>query len=100
MVLLLQDETNELFLMVTKRPLHIKMYAGDYCFPGGMKESADRDLKATVVREVQEELGVKAENYQIIGQLDDFLDRHGNLVTTVRRHHCKKYFLSLFKNGG
>lgn len=69
----------EVMLVITKRADSIA-YAGDFCFPGGMQESDDANLLATVRREIYEELGIDAEHYQIIGQVDDFLDRYDQRV--------------------
>jgi 8-oxo-dGTP pyrophosphatase MutT (NUDIX family) len=77
---LVYDENENLFVVLTKRPATIATYAGDYCFPGGMREDDETDLKLTVIREVQEELAIAAPDYQFIGQLDDFFDRYDNLV--------------------
>lgn len=66
-------------LVITKRAEGIA-YAGDFCFPGGMKEAQDQDFLATAQRELEEELGINAQSYQIIGVLDDFLDRYQQRV--------------------
>ncbi len=80
LVLLMYDDAQNMFIILTKRPVDVKTYAGDYCFPGGMRETSDVDFIATVIREVQEELGLDEHHYQFIGQLDDFSDRYGHLV--------------------
>lgn len=78
--MLLYDPQDNLFLIVTKRSDFVATYAGDYCFPGGAKEQDDLDYKVTAIREVYEELGIEQSEYQLIGQLDDFVDRFNNLV--------------------
>jgi 8-oxo-dGTP pyrophosphatase MutT (NUDIX family) len=80
LVLLISDDSENLFVVLTKRPASIATYAGDYCFPGGMRDEGEIDLKLTAIREVEEELAIKADTYQFIGQLDDFFDRFDNLV--------------------
>jgi 8-oxo-dGTP pyrophosphatase MutT (NUDIX family) len=79
LVLLIVDETDPISIVVTKRPDIIQTYAGDYCFPGGMREN-NEDLKATAIRETMEELHIASTDYQMLGQLDDFYDRFDNLV--------------------
>lgn len=93
LIFLLYDEQDNIFLLLTKRS-HTLSYAGDYCFPGGMRESLDTDLKMTAVREVEEELGLNFHYYQIIGQLDDFVDRYGNVVKTFLASINKETFES------
>ncbi len=80
LVIMTYDEKENIFLITTKRSLKMT-YAGDYCFPGGIKELSDVDLLSTAKREVREELGIREDHYQLIGQLDDFVDRRGQRVT-------------------
>jgi 8-oxo-dGTP pyrophosphatase MutT (NUDIX family) len=80
LILLVTDNSENLFLVLTKRPETIATYAGDYCFPGGMRDDSETDLKLTAMRELQEELAILPESYQVIGQLDDFFDRFDNLI--------------------
>jgi 8-oxo-dGTP pyrophosphatase MutT (NUDIX family) len=79
-IILLVYENHDFYLVVTKRSQCVASYAGDYCFPGGIKEHDDLDFKMTAMREVQEELGILQSDYEIIGQLDDFFDRYHRLV--------------------
>lgn len=80
MIILLITEKNDLEIVLTKRAATLPTYAGDYCFPGGIKDPNDSDLYATAAREVAEELNLSANFYQPIGQLDDFHDHEGHLV--------------------
>jgi 8-oxo-dGTP pyrophosphatase MutT (NUDIX family) len=97
LILIMLDELQNPFIILTKRPDDISSYAGDYCFPGGRKEAEDQNFKQTVVREVEEELGLKAMHYHILGQLDDFQDRFGNLVRPFVAKVSKKNFLQNHK---
>ncbi len=99
MVILLEEDDHEILHMVlTKRSKKLPTYAGDYCFPGGVKDDNDSDLKATAMREVQEELGLASSSYEIIGQLDDFADRYGNLVRPFVACMLKKKFKLYYKS--
>lgn len=40
-------------------------------FPGGGREKVDEDLRATALRECHEEIGLRAEEIEFHGQLDD-----------------------------
>jgi 8-oxo-dGTP pyrophosphatase MutT (NUDIX family) len=80
LILIMQDTPGNLHLILTKRSNSVATYVGDYCFPGGMKESDDPDLRFTAERETEEELNIAPSLYHIIGTLNDFHDRHGNLV--------------------
>jgi 8-oxo-dGTP pyrophosphatase MutT (NUDIX family) len=95
LILLARDTQDKFFLILTKRPDTIATYAGDYCFPGGMRDTGEADLKATIIREVTEELSITPDYYQFIGQLDDFFDRFDNLVrpfvATISREDFEKH---------
>lgn len=82
MMIILTDEKNNhlLQIVLTKRAATLFAYAGDFSFPGGIYEINDKDLFATATREVNEELGLSKNSYQLIAQLDDFIDRLGHRV--------------------
>jgi 8-oxo-dGTP pyrophosphatase MutT (NUDIX family) len=46
-------------------------HSGQISFPGGKHEHEDENLAATAVREAEEEVGVKAEDIKILGELTD-----------------------------
>jgi len=46
-------------------------WSGQMAFPGGRRESGDRDLNETACRETLEETGIALRNKDVIGQLDD-----------------------------
>lgn len=80
MVLLITEKGSNIAIVLTKRAATLPTYAGDYSFPGGIKDTTDLDLHATAVRELNEELSIPLGTYKFIGQLDDFKDRFGNVV--------------------
>lgn len=80
LVLLVFDQDEQGFVLLTKRSSSLSHYAGDYCFPGGLREPHEGDYTETILREVFEEIGLNPEHYTLLGQLDDFQDRYGNLV--------------------
>jgi 8-oxo-dGTP pyrophosphatase MutT (NUDIX family) len=70
----------EYFLLFQKRAATIRQ-GGDICFPGGgFEEGIDKDFKDTVLRETYEELGIKAEDINIIGQLDTYVAPIGAII--------------------
>ena len=46
-------------------------HKGEVSFPGGMYEEGDGDRMTTAVRECCEEIGVKSQDIEIVGRLDD-----------------------------
>ena len=66
-------------LLFTQRSMEVRDHKGQISFPGGRWEPEDSDLKTTALRETEEELGVKPESVEILGEL-------GELVTPSRYH--------------
>src|SRR5258705_7099093 len=50
-------------------------WSGQIAFPGGRREPADFDLRATAIRETMEEIGVDLSNAEPLGVLDDLYPR-------------------------
>ncbi|HHH11055.1 MAG TPA: CoA pyrophosphatase [Sorangium sp.] len=57
----------QLCCVATVRALHMRNYAGEVCFPGGLPEARDADLQTTALREAQEEIALH--NATILGEL-------------------------------
>lgn len=68
-LLLLFPVDEKLNIVLIRRPSSMKYHAGQIAFPGGGFEPADRDLKATAIRETTEELGIDGDQFEIIGEL-------------------------------
>ncbi|MFW6147034.1 MAG: NUDIX hydrolase [Thermodesulfobacteriota bacterium] len=61
----------QLWLLFTKRAATVEHHKGEISFPGGRVDLADSTWEDTAVRETFEEIGVKEEEIEILGQLDD-----------------------------
>ena len=61
----------EHYLLFTKRADHLGEHAGQMSFPGGGREPSDDDLLATALREAEEEVGLRADEADVVGRLDD-----------------------------
>src|SRR5437879_5507287 len=79
-ILLFNNDNNELEIVLTKRAANLQTYAGDYSFPGGLRDLTDKDLYHTATREAEEELSLPPDSYQYISQLDDFMSHDGHLI--------------------
>ena len=71
-------------LLLTQRTEHVPTHKGQIAFPGGGFEEADGDLLATALREAQEEIGLRPQDVEILGALDD-------TVTVSSRHVVRPY---------
>jgi 8-oxo-dGTP pyrophosphatase MutT (NUDIX family) len=58
-------------LLFTKRADHLGEHPGQMSFPGGGRDPSDADLRETALREANEEIGLRPEEAEIYGRLDD-----------------------------
>ena len=72
---------NEPYLLFTKRTDKVEHHKNQISLPGGRKDAEDANLLQTALRETEEEIGVKPEEVQILGQTDRFLTNTLYLVT-------------------
>jgi 8-oxo-dGTP pyrophosphatase MutT (NUDIX family) len=68
-------------LLFTKRSEEVKYHKGEISFPGGVVDEEDRELIHTALREAREEIGLKENDVQIIGVLDDIVTITKFIVT-------------------
>ena len=57
-------------VVMTEKPKHLKLHAGEISFPGGKFDPNDFDLLETALRETREEIGLRLSKNQVIGQLE------------------------------
>jgi len=60
-------------IVFTKRTDTVRYHKGEISFPGGVFDKKDKELKRTALREAFEEIGLKENDVQIIGVLDDIV---------------------------
>ena len=58
-------------ILFIKRSDRVGQHPGQMGFPGGGREPSDDDLYATAVREVGEEIGMRPDEIDLVGRLDD-----------------------------
>jgi len=67
-------------VVFTERSDEVNYHKGQVCFPGGTQEPSDVSLLQTALRESEEEVGLKAKNVEILGELDDCITLTSNYV--------------------
>ena len=68
-------------ILLTQRTEHLTHHGGEISFPGGVSQGDDHDLLTTALRECWEEVGIRPEDVEILGALDDIVSVHNYLVT-------------------
>jgi 8-oxo-dGTP pyrophosphatase MutT (NUDIX family) len=68
-------------ILFTKRTHQVKYHKGEISFPGGVFDKGDLELEKTALREAYEEIGLKENDVQIIGVLDDIVTITEFIVT-------------------
>src|SRR5580704_4960691 len=64
------ERDGEAWVWFVSRPNSMRSHAGQVAFPGGKSDPGDSCLRATALREADEELGIPAEAVDILGALD------------------------------
>ena len=79
-IVLLAEINGEYHFILEERSAQIRQ-GGEVCFPGGMfDENTDLSPRETAIRETTEELGLPAENIEIVGRLDTLVAAMGAVI--------------------
>ena len=65
------EREGKCYIVFTKRTDHLAYHKGQISFPGGGRHKEDSDLQVTALRESHEEIGLKEEDVEVLGVLDD-----------------------------
>lgn len=69
----LVERDGKICVLFEKRSHALKHQPGEVCFPGGTKDPDDPQALDTAIRETCEELGIKTDNIEVIGELDTLI---------------------------
>jgi len=67
--------------LFTRRTDRVRHHKGEISFPGGIYDTSDKDLRATALREAHEEIGVKPQDVELLGALDEVMTLTGFVVS-------------------
>lgn len=66
---LLLDSEDRPQAVFTRRRADLRRHAGEISFPGGRRDPEDTDLRATALREAEEEIGLSPTVVRLLGEL-------------------------------
>ncbi|MCB2292407.1 CoA pyrophosphatase [Clostridium algoriphilum] len=78
-MILLSEDSNELSIIFEVRARGLRSQPGDVCLPGG-KVEIDENPKQASIRETMEELNLKRDQLNIIGDMDYYVSPYGNIL--------------------
>ena len=61
----------KLQVLLTERTEQVALHKGQVCFPGGTSQVEDDSLLETALREAWEETGLRPEDVEVVGEIDD-----------------------------
>ena len=76
----LYEDGEGLQVLFTRRSEALPMHKGQIAFPGGGQHPDDPTLRATALRESEEEVGLRPSDVEIVGELDDTVTVTSNFV--------------------
>jgi 8-oxo-dGTP pyrophosphatase MutT (NUDIX family) len=74
--------SDEAAILFTLRSSRLGRHRGQFALPGGRIDCGETDV-AAALRELDEELGVRLGEHQVLGRLDDYGTRSGYCITPV-----------------
>jgi 8-oxo-dGTP pyrophosphatase MutT (NUDIX family) len=67
------ERDGEACVWLVRRPKAMRSHGGQVAFPGGKSDPEDESLRATALREAEEELGIEPSRVDVLGGLNDYM---------------------------
>lgn len=77
------QHTTGITVLLTERATHLSHHSGQVAFPGGMLEPTDHGTVACALREMEEEVGIPAEQVEVLGSLISYRTLTGFCVAPI-----------------
>ncbi len=78
-MILIYENQGESYLILEKRALSLRSQPGDICLPGGKLEEGETPKEAAL-RKTMEELNLKREEINYVGEMDYFITPYGSIL--------------------
>ena len=82
MILMYNDEFGTKVIFI-RRSFYVGIHAGQIAFPGGRFEEEDITVENTALREIEEEIGIKPKEINVVGRLSDIFVPVSNFIISV-----------------
>ena len=76
------EKQGQHYILFTKRTEDVKTHKGQISFPGGVYEEKDGTLVETALRESEEEIDLRPQDVEVVGELDDTPSVASNYIIT------------------
>ena len=76
----LYQKEGQCHIVFIRRTETVTVHKGQISFPGGSRETSDKTLLDTALRESQEEIGLSPDDIEVIGELDDEITTTPNYI--------------------
>lgn len=76
------EQKGQYYVLLTRRTEEVNYHKGQISYPGGAISSQDRTAQETALRESFEEIGLRPEDVEILGELDDMYTVTSNFIVT------------------
>jgi mutator protein MutT len=81
-IALTRDEGEQTTFLLTRRAAGLRSHSAQWALPGGRCDAGETQAEAAL-RELHEELGLRVDDGDVLGMLDDYPTRSGYLITPV-----------------
>ena len=81
-LLILYPREDGFHILLQKRTDQVEHHKGEISLPGGARDPEDDTLLATALREAWEEMGIRPEDVEVLGELDDTPTRSRFCIST------------------
>ena len=81
-LLALYEFDGDLRVVLQKRSQQVEHHKGEISFPGGMVDPGDKTYLDAALREAHEEMGIRPEDVQVLGRLDDMATNSHFMIST------------------
>ena len=77
------EKNNTYHVLFTKRTTKVRHHKGQISFPGGVYDDSDQTLETTALRETFEEIGVREDTIELLGELDETRTVTSNFIISA-----------------